>query len=91
MPVENFSDHLSLHFSFNLSDSLSLPSVPTFNSDNRYRHSSSCNSTSSVSWFKVNPDHVSHYCNHLSSIIPEFPSDIFSCCNPDCTAHHQGP
>ena len=35
-PVENFSDHLSLHFSFNLSDSLSLPSVPTFNSDNRY-------------------------------------------------------
>ena len=28
-PVENFSDHLSLHFSFNLSDSLSLLSVPT--------------------------------------------------------------
>ena len=28
-PVENFSDHLSLHFSFNLSDSLSLLFLPS--------------------------------------------------------------
>ena len=45
-------------------------------------------SSPSVNWFKVNQHHISSYCNHLSSSIPEFPNDILNCCDPDCTVHH---
>ena len=88
-PVENFSDHLSLHFSLTFSDFLSFPCAynSSVNSHCHPNHSHA-QSSSSVNWFKVNPHHISSYCNHLSSIIPEFPNDIFHCCDPDCTTHH---
>ena len=43
---------------------------------------------SSVNWFKVTPCDVSSYCDELLSTIPEFPTDILDCCDPDCTSHH---
>ena len=87
--MENFSDHLPLHFSLKLSDFLSFP-CPRNSSINSHCHPnhSHAQSSSSVNWFKVNPQHISSYCNHLSSSIPEFSNDILHCCDPDCTIHH---
>ena len=84
-PVENFSDHLPLHFSLKLPDflSFSCPRNPSVNSHCHLNHSHA-QSSSSVNWFKVSPHHISSYCNHLSSSIPEFPNDILNCCDPDC-------
>ena len=68
-PVENFSDHLPLHFSLQLPDFLSFPCPrnPSVNSHCHPNHSHA-QSSSSVNWFKVSPHHISSYCNHLSSM-----------------------
>ena len=41
-----------------------------------------------VNWFKVTPCDVLSYCDQLLSTIPEFPTDILNCCDPDCTSYH---
>ena len=87
--VEIFSDHLSLHLTLKFSNFLSLPSnlCPSVNNCCTSGHPHSP-ANSSVNWFKVTPCDVSSYCDQLLSTIPEFPTDIRNCCDPDCTSHH---
>ena len=84
MPVENLSNHLSLHFSLKFPNSHSLGS-------NQCSGAGYCSlnhfQSQSVNWSKVTQDDVNAYCNHLLSIIPEFPADVFNCSHPDCSAH----
>ena len=70
-PVENFSDHLPLHFSLKLPDFLSF-SCPHNSSVNSHCHPnhSHAQSSSSVNWFKVNPHHISSYCRII--FLPAF-------------------
>ena len=69
-PVENFSDHLPLHFSLKLPDflSFSCPRNPSVSSHCHPNHSHA-QSSSSVNWFKVSPHHISSYCNHLPAFL----------------------
>ena len=84
--AENFSDHLSLHFTFKFAGTLSIPiSVCTPRTPGN-PHSPS-HQSQSINWYKVTPNDILFYCDHIVSTLPEFSSDIFNCCDTDCTAH----
>ena len=85
--AENFSDHLSLHFTFKFANMLSIPlTLPaTYTTDNSH---SPTNSSQNVNLYKMTPNDISSFCDHIDTTLPKFPSEVLNCCDPDCTSHH---
>ena len=78
--AENFSDHLSLHFMLSIPSSVCSP-----------RSAVNChsptNQSQSINWYEVTPNDISSFCDNIVTTLPEFPSEIFNCCDTDCTSH----
>ena len=84
--AENFSDHLSLHFTFKFAGMLSIPSSVCSPRTAVNCHSPT-NPSQSINWYKVTPNDISSFCDNIVTTLPEFPSEIFNCCDTDCTSH----
>ena len=80
--VDNFSDHLPLSFSLNLS-------FPPHCSPVSVTHDSSAQDSKipSVSWFKVTPSHNNQYCQCVACNLPQIPNELLACCAPHCVSH----
>ena len=82
--VDNFSDHLPLSFSLNLS-------FPPHCSPVSVTHDSSAqdSKTPSVSWFKITPSHNDQYCQCVACNLPQIPNELLACCAPHCVSHFE--
>ena len=82
--VDNFSDHLPLSFSLNLS-------FPSHCSPVSVTHDSSAqdSKTPSVSWFKITPGHNDQYCQCVACNLPQIPNELLACCAPHCVSHFE--
>ena len=80
--VDNFSDHLPLSFSLNLS-------FPPHGSPVSVTPESSAqdSQTPSVSWSRITPGHSDHYCQCVACNLPRKPSELLACCAPHCVSH----
>lgn len=75
--IDNFSDHLPLSFSLNLTFPLThCPPV-----------SVSPQSFAYDSWSKITSDHIDHYYQCVASNLPQIPSELLACCAPHCVSH----
>ena len=84
--VDNFSDHLPLSFSHNLA--FPVPHcAPVSVSPQSSAHDAQ---NPSVSWSKITPDHINHYCQCVVGNLPLIPSELLACCAPHCVLQLSG-
>ena len=82
--AENFSDHLPISFSLNVSQTLHVgpPSVEL--GDNppvmKPPHDN-------INWNSLTDKNISAYCKGIRNSLPQVPSDVLNCCQPECTEH----
>ena len=77
--VDNFSDHLPVFCTSNLTCPANTSNNPPF------QRSSS--SDTRIAWDKITSDHINSYCDCVRENLPSLSNELLSCCDPSCSSH----